>query len=72
MAILNLKEQFGLDEAGFLKLSLSRQDLAAYTGATYETVFRTMNELLAEQLIVVSGKQIGILNETGLKDLSNK
>ncbi|WP_244154569.1 Crp/Fnr family transcriptional regulator [Pedobacter soli] len=72
MAILNLKDQFGLDEAGFLKLSLSRQDLAAYTGATYETVFRTMNELLAEQLIVVSGKQIGILNETGLKDLSNK
>ncbi|WP_245221838.1 Crp/Fnr family transcriptional regulator [Pedobacter kyungheensis] len=72
MAILNLKDQFGLDEAGFLKLSLSRQDLAAYTGATYETVFRTMNELLAEQLIVVSGKQIGILNEAGLKDLSNK
>ncbi len=72
MAILNLKDQFGLNEAGFLNLALSRQDLAAYTGATYETVFRTMNELLAEQLVVVAGKQIGILNEAGLKELSNK
>jgi CRP/FNR family transcriptional regulator len=72
MAILNLKDQFGLNEAGFLNLALSRQDLAAYTGATYETVFRTMNELLAEQLVVVAGKQIGVLNEAGLKELSNK
>jgi CRP-like cAMP-binding protein len=72
VAILGLRDQFGLDADGFLNLALSRQDLAAFTGATYETVFRTMNELLAEKLIVVNGKQIGILNETGLLDLSSK
>jgi CRP-like cAMP-binding protein len=72
VAILGLRDQFGLDADGFLNLALSRQDLAAFTGATYETVFRTMNELLAEKLIVVNGKQIGILNETGLIDLSSK
>lgn len=72
VAILGLRDQFGLDAEGFLNLALSRQDLAAFTGATYETVFRTMNELLAEKLIVVKGKQIGILNEAGLTDLSNK
>ena len=72
VAILVLRDQFGLDAEGFLNLALSRQDLAAFTGATYETVFRTMNELLAEKLIVVSGKQIGILNEAGLTDLSSK
>ncbi|MGN8054925.1 Crp/Fnr family transcriptional regulator [Pedobacter sp. 22163] len=72
VAILGLRDQFGLDAEGFLNLALSRQDLAAFTGATYETVFRTMNELLAEKLIVVSGKQIGILNEAGLIDLSSK
>nr|WP_315422578.1 Crp/Fnr family transcriptional regulator [uncultured Pedobacter sp.] len=72
VAILGLRDQFGLDEEGFLNLALSRQDLAAFTGATYETVFRTMNELLAEKLIIVKGKQIGILNEAGLTDLSNK
>jgi len=72
VAILGLRDQFGLDAEGFLNLALSRQDLAAFTGATYETVFRTMNELLVEKLIVVSGKQIGILNEAGLTDLSSK
>lgn len=72
IAILSLKEQFGLNSEGFLNLALSRQDLAAYTGATYETVFRTMNELLAEELIHVKDKMIGILDETKLLDLSNK
>jgi len=72
VAILGLRDQFGLDAEGFLNLALSRQDLAAFTGATYETVFRTMNELLAEKLIIVKGKQIGILNEVGLTDLSSK
>jgi CRP-like cAMP-binding protein len=72
VAILGLRDQFGLNEEGFLNLALSRQDLAAFTGATYETVFRTMNELLAEKLITVNGKQIGILNEAGLTDLSSK
>lgn len=72
VAILNLRNQFGLNQDGFLNLALSRQDLAAYTGATYETVFRTMNELLAEKLIQVKDKMIGILDEPGLEDLSNK
>jgi len=72
VAILGLRDQFGLDEEGFLNLALSRQDLAAFTGATYETVFRTMNELLTEKLIIVKGKQIGVLNEAGLTDLSSK
>jgi CRP-like cAMP-binding protein len=69
VAILELKDQFGLDPEGFLALELSRQDLAAYTGATYETVFRTMNELLAEKLIKVRGKALGIEDEHGLFEL---
>jgi CRP-like cAMP-binding protein len=72
VAILELKAQFGLDQDGFLALELSRQDLAAYTGATYETVFRTMNELLAEQLIKINGKAVGIVDEPGLTALGTK
>ncbi|KQR70431.1 transcriptional regulator [Pedobacter sp. Leaf176] len=72
VAILNLRDQFGLNEEGFLNLALSRQDLAAFTGATYETVFRTMNELLSEKLIHVKNKMIGILDEERLIDLSKK
>ena len=72
VAILNLRNQFGLSQDGFLNIALSRQDLAAYTGATYETVFRSLNELLAEKLLHVQDKMIGILDEKGLEDLSNK
>ncbi|MNW92455.1 Transcriptional activator protein Anr [compost metagenome] len=71
VAILSLRDQFGLDEENCLNLELSRQDLAAYTGATYETVFRTMNELIAEKLIILKGKMISISDEQGLTDLSN-
>ena len=71
-AIIELSEQFGVDDRGFIHLTLSRQDLAAFTGATYETVFRTMNELLSENLILVEGKQIGIKDKVGLEALSNK
>jgi CRP-like cAMP-binding protein len=72
VAILNLKTQFGINSEQCLNLELSRQDLAAYTGATYETVFRTMNELVAENLIVLKGKMIGILDEQGLTTVVNQ
>lgn len=72
IAILSLRDQFGLNADDCLNLDLSRQDLAAYTGATYETVFRTMNELVAEKLIMLKGKMISIADEVGLLELSNK
>lgn len=60
-ALLQLQEQFGVTENGSINIELSRQDLAAFAGATYETVFRTMNELIQDKLISVTGKQIYIL-----------
>ena len=45
LAINNLQEKFGTDKKGFININISRQDLAAYTGTTYETLFRIMNEL---------------------------
>ena len=41
-------------------MTLSRQDLASLVGATYETVFRIINELAEEELIMLSGKNIAI------------
>ena len=65
-ALLQLREQFGVTAEGYLGLTLSRQDLASLVGATYETVFRTINELAQERLILVDGKYIGIANAEGL------
>jgi CRP-like cAMP-binding protein len=62
LALLTLQEQFGNKENGHIDLTLSRQDLASYTGATYETVFRVLNDLTQEQLIAVTGKQFKILS----------
>ncbi|ATL47190.1 transcriptional regulator [Chitinophaga caeni] len=68
-ALLNLKEKFGIDATGFMSLPLSKQDIAAYIGATYETVFRMMNELVIEQAIELKGKQFTILDEDHLLQL---
>ncbi|SMD07145.1 Crp/Fnr family transcriptional regulator [Pedobacter nyackensis] len=72
VALLQLKDQFGLTEAGNLNIELSKQDLAAFTGATYETVFRMTTELVNENLIALSGKQIAIINEEKLRFLTQE
>jgi len=71
VALINLQTQFGLSSDGFIDVELSRQDLAAYAGATYETVFRTLNEMMMENLILTHGKKIQITNEVDLQLLTN-
>jgi CRP-like cAMP-binding protein len=71
-SLITFKQQFGVTPQGFIDIELTRQDLASYTGATYETVFRTINELIAEQLITASGKRIAIVNETLLQKLTQE
>ncbi|MRG45816.1 helix-turn-helix domain-containing protein [Chitinophaga sp. SYP-B3965] len=69
-ALLALRDKFGRNEGGFIDFSLSRQDLASYIGATYETTFRMLNELIQENLIILSGKDIAIANEEKLRQLT--
>jgi CRP-like cAMP-binding protein len=65
-ALMNLRDKFGVTQEGALDINLSRQDLASYTGTTYETVFRIINELLQEGSIKLLGKGICIVNEEKL------
>ncbi|WP_343688239.1 Crp/Fnr family transcriptional regulator [Chitinophaga sp.] len=69
-ALLLLSEKFGQDEEGNIDLILSRQDLASYTGTTYETAFRTMSDLIQEQAIAVSGKSIAVTDTAKLQAYS--
>ncbi len=71
-ALLHLQEKFGAGEDGQLRITLSRQDLASLVGATYETVFRIINELAQEQLILPDGKQISILDPIKLNDYTKE
>jgi CRP-like cAMP-binding protein len=70
-ALLLLMKKFGVSKEGYINIILSRQDLASYVGATYETVFRTLQELSTENIISLSGKHISILNEKTLVSLSS-
>ena len=67
--LLLLKKSFGLAKDGSIDIALSRQDIASYTGTTYETLFRTMNELVKKKIIKVTGKKIMIANESKLNEL---
>lgn len=62
-ALLTLEEKFGVTTNGFINIVISRQDLASFAGTTYETVFRVLNELTSENIIVMSEKQIKILQK---------
>ncbi|EDM38637.1 transcriptional regulator [Pedobacter sp. BAL39] len=72
VALFHLRTQFGINTEDCINITLSRQDLAAFTGATYETVFRTMNELIQDELIGLKGKEISILNEEKLFALTQE
>jgi CRP/FNR family transcriptional regulator len=71
-ALLHMHSKFGVTTEGFIDINLSRQDLASYTGTTYETVFRTMNELVQEGSIALSGKNICILDTNKLIEHSGE
>jgi CRP-like cAMP-binding protein len=67
-ALLSMQAKFGTTPEGFIDINLSRQDLASYTGTTYETVFRLMNELVQEGAIALQGKQIYVLDSSKLNE----
>lgn len=69
-AFLNLKKQFGLNSEGFINIELTRQDLSSLAGATYETLFRMLNEMVKEELVTINGKLIKIINDPGLLKLT--
>ena len=71
-ALLSLQEQFGRTAEGYVGLTLSRQDLASLVGATYETVFRIINELEQEKGIRLNGKHIAIADEDQLIRLTRE
>lgn len=55
-----LKQQFGCDDEGFVKIELTRADLAAYIGTTYESVYRVILELEKEGKVLFDGKKFKI------------
>ncbi|MFC5408949.1 Crp/Fnr family transcriptional regulator [Larkinella bovis] len=67
--LLMLDRRFGRDENGYIDVLLTRQDMAAYAGTTYETFFRMLAELKTGRLVAEEKKKIAILDENRLQSL---
>lgn len=62
-ALLTLQGKFGVTTDGFINIDISRQDLASYSGTTYETLFKMLNEFVEEKLVTLNGRNIQIVNQ---------
>jgi CRP-like cAMP-binding protein len=71
-ALLSFKTQFGINENQALKIELSKQDISSYVGATYETLFRILNELIEDKAILVDKRSIRLINEDKLIEFSKE
>lgn len=70
-SLQTLQDKFGTDAEGYINIEISRQDLASYTGTTYETLFKIMNELAEEKIIHMNNKRTKLLNKVDLPGTKN-
>jgi CRP/FNR family transcriptional regulator, polysaccharide utilization system transcription regulator len=69
--LLNLKENFGLNQSQVLQISLTREELANIVGTATESVIRLLSEFKEDNIIELQGRQIRILNNSALSKLAN-
>lgn len=55
---------------GFLRLSISQEELGKYLGATRANVNRQLSELKTAKLITISGTEITIIDVKGLEEIA--
>lgn len=66
-SLLYFHRKFGTNLKGFLKIQLSRKEIADFAGTTDEQVIRTISSLKKDGFLTTKGKQIAISNVSNLK-----
>jgi CRP-like cAMP-binding protein len=69
--LLFLKDKFGIDRNGVLKITLTREDLANLVGTTTESLIRSITEFRVEGLLATPGRKIVLLDVSKLKKVAN-
>ncbi len=69
--LLLLLNDFCIDEQNYLKISLTREELANIVGTATESVIRLLSEFKTDKLVELNGRKIKILNQKGLEKISN-
>lgn len=65
--IIYLDDEFGVNEAGILNISLTREELSNIVGTATESIIRLLSEFKSNGLIELNGRKIKILDKPGLK-----
>lgn len=69
-SLLFLKDSYGLEEDGTtLNIYLAREDLANLSNMTTSNAIRTLSTFVAEQMIVLEGRKIRLLDEERLRKI---
>jgi CRP-like cAMP-binding protein len=69
--LVHLEDEFGIDEDGILRISLTREELSNIVGTATESVIRLLSEFKSEKFIELNGRKIKILDKPGLKLIAN-
>jgi len=69
--LLHLINDFGLDTDNYLKITLTREELANIVGTSTESVIRLLSEFKSDRYIELSGRKIKILDRKSLEKISN-
>jgi len=67
--LLEILGVFGTNSNGYITVPITRQDIAAYSGTTYETVFKFLKTLTTTKTISVEGKSIRVNDENKLRKI---
>ncbi len=69
--LLLLEQKLGTDPEGFIKISLTREEIANIIGTATESAIRLISEFKQDELIEVEGRNIKILNHDKLIKLGH-
>ncbi len=64
--VMYLEESFGVDEEGYISMTLTREDIASVVGTAKEACIRTLSSFKKEGWISSDGKRIRIEDEKAL------
>jgi len=69
-SLLFFERIFGVDNEGFIAVSLTREEIANAIGTATESTIRLLSEFKKEDFILLSGKKIKLLNKVKLQHLT--
>jgi len=69
--LVNLKQNFGLDDDNILQIYLTREELANLIGTATESVIRLLSEFKQDKMIELQGRKIRIIDEMKLTRIAN-